>query len=124
MVALNDVPYAEGVSFTSKPRCLHGTCGRILANILSLLNGTMGDHRQWVVLLTGAASMGKSAITRMIAKHFYEQKWLGLSFFFDCLDDAKNHPNNVFSTIACNIADLDPKIRERLCDVVKDNRRL
>ena len=124
MVALNDIPYAEGVSFTSKPGCLHGTRERLLADILSSLNGTMRDHRQRVVLLTGTAGMGKSAIARTIAEHFYEQKRLGSSFFFDRLDDAKNHPNNVFSTIACDIADLDPKIRERLCDVVKDNRRL
>jgi hypothetical protein len=124
MVALNDIPYAEGVSFTSKPGCLHGTRGKILADILSFLNGTMPDHRKRVVLLTGTAGMGKSAIARTIAEHFYEQKRLGSSFFFDRLDDAKNHPNNVFSTIACDIADLDPRIRERLCDVVKDNRRL
>jgi AAA ATPase domain len=123
-IALNDIPYAEDVSFTSKPGCLHGTRGEILADIHSLLNGTIRDHRRRVVLLTGTAGTGKSAIARTIAEHFHEQKRLGSSFFFDRLDDGKNHPNNVFSTIACDIADLDPRIREKLCDVVKDNRRL
>ena len=70
------------------------------------------------------AGMGKSAIARTIAEQFDEQKRLGSSFFFDRLDDAKNRADNVFSTIACDIAGLDQRIRENLWDIIKDRRSL
>jgi len=123
-IDLNDIPYAEGVRFTAKRGCLHLTRQKILADILSLLNGTEQDTRSRAVLLTGTAGIGKSAIARTIAEHFDEQKRLGSSFFFDRLNDAKNRTNNVFSTVARDTADLDPRIRENLWDVIKDNRSL
>jgi chloramphenicol 3-O-phosphotransferase len=95
-----------------------------LADVLSLLNGTNQDIRPRVVLLTGMAGMGKSAIARTIAEQFDEQKRLGSSFFFDRLDDAKNRADNVFSTIACDIAGLNQRIRENLWDIIKDRRSL
>jgi hypothetical protein len=124
MNTINDIPYAEGVRFSSKPGCLYGTREKILADILSLLNGNRQDARPRVVLLTGVAGVGKSALARTIAEHFNEQKRLGSSFFFDGLDNAKNRPDNVFSTIACDIADLDLRIRENLYDIIKLNRSL
>jgi hypothetical protein len=121
---LNDIPYAGGVRFSAKPGCLHGTREKILADVLCLLNGTNQDVRPRVVLLTGTAGMGKSAIARTVAEHIDEQKRLGSSFFFDRLDNAKNRADNVFSTIACDTAGLDPRIKENLWDIIKENRSL
>ena len=123
-IDLNDIPYADGARFTAKRGCLHGTRQTILADILSLLNGAKQDIRPRIVLLTGPAGVGKSAMARTIAEHFDEQKRLGSSFFFDRLDDAKNRTNNVFSTVARDIADLDLQIRKNLWGVIKDNRSL
>jgi predicted ATPase len=124
LIDLNGILYAEGARFTAKHGCLYGTNQKILADILSLLNGTKQDITHQVVLLTGMAGVGKSAIARMIAELFDDQKHLGSSFFFDRLDDVKNRTNNVFSPVARDTADLDPRIGENQWDVIKDNRSL
>ena len=76
------------------------------------------------MLLIGTAGVRKSTVAQTIAEHFDEQKCLGSSFFFDHLDDAKNRTNNIFSTVAHDTTDLDPRIRENLWDVIKDNHSL
>jgi chloramphenicol 3-O-phosphotransferase len=62
-----------------------------LAGILPLLNGNKRDATTRVVLLTGRAGMGKSAMARTIVEYFNDQIRLGWSFLYDSFDAVKDH---------------------------------
>lgn len=70
------------------------------------------------------AGYGKSAIANAVARRFDEVGRLGSSYCFDRADQANRHPSNLLSTIALDIADLDPHWKKALCDMVKGNRAL
>jgi hypothetical protein len=75
-------------------------------------------------MLTGLAGYGKSAIASSIAKYFDEKKRLGSSFFFNRNDSDRNRVDNVFTTIARDIADLILEIKKTLWSTIKDSRSL
>jgi uridine kinase len=120
-VDLKDISYAEGVRFSSKPACLLGTRNAVLEKISSFLSGTTHDDQSQILLLTGVAGSGKSAIASTIAERFEKRHRLGSSFFFNHAEAGKNRADNVFSTIARDLADLDCKIKNNLWNAIKDN---
>lgn len=103
--------------------CLPGTREAIIQEICDVLNDPSEDSPR-ICLLTGVAGSGKSAVAHSIARLYDEQKRLGSSYCFLRSDIAKRNPQNLFSTIACNLSDHDPQYKFELWQVVKDNRSL
>jgi hypothetical protein len=71
-----------------------------------------------VLLLSGMAGVGKSAIAHSLAKLFDGLGRLGSSYCFDRANQAERRPDNLFSTIARDLADLDPEWRSTLSQVI------
>jgi hypothetical protein len=82
---------------------------------------TSGDEGSCILLLTGVAGSGKSSIAHTIAEQFEELRRLRSSFFFNRSIEGRNRADNVFSTIACDLAGLDPTFKQKLWNEVKDN---
>jgi hypothetical protein len=77
-----------------------------------------------VFLLSGMAGLGKSAIAHSLAHMFDGLGRLGSSYFFDRANQAKLRPDNLFSTIARDLADLDPEWKSTLCKVIQGKTAL
>jgi hypothetical protein len=123
-IALSELPYPDRVRFSGTPGCLLGTRRDVLEEIQVLLNGVADEGSPRIVLLTGVAGYGKSAIASSIAKWFDDKQRLGSSFFFNRNDDNRNRVDNVLTTIACDVADKNPEIKENLWSIIKDDRSL
>ena len=117
-VDLNDIPYAEGARFQRENGCLPGTRKDIISEISQWINSSNSDDAHRILLLSGVAGSGKSAIANSMAQLFNQLGRLGSSFCFDRAQQAKRRPDNVFSTIARDLADLDPPWKRSLCSVV------
>ena len=96
----------------------------IIKEIIQWVNSPNGDDVPRIFLLSGVAGSGKSAIAHTIAKLFYGQKRLGSSYCFARADQASRRPDNLLSTIALNIADIDQHWKMSLGNIVKDDRSL
>ena len=123
-IDLRDIPYAAGARFNPDKGCLPGTRERIVEEIIQWANSPNGEDTRRVCFLSGVAGCGKSAIAHTIAQHFDQLGRLGSSFCFARADQAQRRPNNLFSTIALDIADLDPQWKTSLCNVVRGKRAL
>jgi hypothetical protein len=77
-----------------------------------------------IILLTGVAGYGKSAVASTIAEWFKARKRLASSYFFDRNDFNRNRVDNVFTTMARDIADSNPQFKDTLWKAVKDSRSL
>ena len=118
-IDLNDIPYAFGARDAQEKGCLPGTRESVLRDICDILNNPAEDAPQ-LCLLTGVAGSGKSAIAHSIARLYEGQKRLGSSYFFSCTDVARRNPQNLFATIARDLADLDRQFESALWEIVKD----
>ena len=122
-IKLNDMPYASGARYTQEKGCLPGTRESVLREICDILNNPAEDAPQ-VCLLTGVAGSGKSAIAHSIARLYDGQKRLGSSYCFSSSDVARRNPQNLFTTIARDLADQDHQFKSALLGIVKDSRAL
>ena len=122
-VDLNDMPYAEGARFDSEKGCLPGTREEVIDEITNWVNSD-GDHVPCVFFLSGLAGSGKSAIAHTVASRFHELGRLGSSFFFDRAYSTDRRPDNLFSTIARDLADLDPQRKRSLWELIQGQRAL
>ena len=120
---LNDMPYAFGARYAREKGCLPGTRESVIREVCDALNNPAEDAPR-VCLLTGVAGLGKSAIAHTIARLYDGQKRLGSSYCFSSADVARRNPQNLFSTIARDLADHDPQYKSALWGIVKDNRAL
>ncbi|KIM90604.1 hypothetical protein PILCRDRAFT_1868 [Piloderma croceum F 1598] len=121
---LSGVHYAEGARFYPEKGCLPGTRKEIIDEITQWINSPNGDAISRIFFLSGVAGSGKSAIAHTIAQLFDQQRRLGSSYCFDRADQVNRRPSNLLSTIALNIADLDPQWKTSLARVVEGNRSL
>ena len=117
------MPYAFGARYAREEGCLPGTRESILREICDILNNPAENAPQ-VCLLTGVTGSGKSAIARSIAQLYEGQKRLGSSYYFSSTDVARRNPQNLFTTIARDLADLDCQFKSALCETVKNNQWL
>ena len=118
------MPYAKGARFDPAKGCLPGTRDTIIKDIIQWVNKPNGDDVPRIFLLSGVAGSGKSAIAHTIAHLFDEQKRLGSSYCFAHADQANRRPDNLLSTIALDIADIDQHWKMSLDIIVKGNRSL
>ncbi|TDL15069.1 hypothetical protein BD410DRAFT_796718 [Rickenella mellea] len=121
-VDLNDMIYTPA-RFEVERVCLPHTRQGLLDDIYSWANELV-ENQPRICLLTGMPGSGKSAISHTVSRQFNELKRLGSSFFFDKDRDETCHPENVFCTIARDLADLDPYIRDQLWKAIGNNRSL
>ncbi|KZP17812.1 WD40 repeat-like protein [Athelia psychrophila] len=110
-------------SATSKDKsCIPGTREAALDEIHQWINKPDGDDTPRLLVLTGVAGVGKSAIANSIALHYDGLKRLGSFVAFTRADQEKRHPGNLLSTVSRDIAELDPSWRKALYKAVKEKR--
>src|SRR6266576_3006014 len=118
------MPYADGARFDPAKGCLPGTRDMMIKEIIQWVNSPNGDDVPRIFLLSSVAGSGKSAIAHTITNTFYRQKRLGSSYCFDRADQANRRPDNLLSTIALNIPDVDQHWKISLDNIVKGDRSL
>jgi hypothetical protein len=117
------MPYAAGARFDAEKGCLSGTREKVLEEICKWVNQD-GDETPRIFFLGDVAGAGKSAIAHEVARRFDRLKRLGSFYCFDRAHQAERSPNNVFSTIARDLADLDRERKAKLLKVVGEQRAL
>ncbi|KAF8505078.1 hypothetical protein BU17DRAFT_58057 [Hysterangium stoloniferum] len=123
-IDLNDMACANNARFDSGKKCLPGTRQGILSEITDWARHPIEDNFPCIFFLHGVAGSGKSAIAHTIAKSFHGAKRLGSSYCFDRSQSETLHAGNLFRTISRDLADLDPKWKESLYNIVKADRAL
>ncbi|KAG2141430.1 uncharacterized protein EDB93DRAFT_1252575 [Suillus bovinus] len=108
ILELSGMTYAEGAGFDTRKECLQGTRTEILSDITKWVNST-GNNVPRVLWLSGPAGKGKSAIAHTIAKWFNDVGGLGSCYCFDRQREADRRHEKIFSTIARDLADRDPR---------------
>ena len=121
---LNDIPYAHGARFDPDKGCLPGTREQILEEITRWINSPDNDRVAPMYFLSGTAGSGKSAIAHTIAMRFDQLGRLGSSFCFNRSDHTQRRPDNLFSTISLDIADLDDQWKASLHRIIRGKRAL
>ncbi|EPQ56333.1 hypothetical protein GLOTRDRAFT_128279 [Gloeophyllum trabeum ATCC 11539] len=116
-IELKDIPYAYGAAFQPSKACLPGTREALLDEICQWINS---NTEAQVLLLTGLAGTGKSTVAHTIAKLFNDTNRLGSSFFFS--KSKENYRDMLFGTIARDLADQIPEVRDKLAKVVTASR--
>jgi hypothetical protein len=122
-IDLNDMRYAAGARYDADKGCLPGTRKEVIDEISNWVNNDSDDTPR-IFFLTGFAGAGKSAIAHAVAHLFDGLGRLGSSYCFDAADQAERSPDKVFSTIARDLADLDPELKASLWQVVRGKRSL
>ncbi|KAI0337299.1 WD40 repeat-like protein [Trametopsis cervina] len=123
---LDEMRYADGAGCVAEKRCLKGTRVRLLDSITTRLHGIPngGHGSERILLLTGVAGSGKSAIAHEIAHRFKSLQRLGASFCFSASRQAEQTVDSLLSTISRDLADLDEGWRAALVDVIKSEKKL
>src|SRR5882762_6131716 len=116
--------YAEGARYDLDKGCLPRTRDTIIDEINRWVNSPNGEDIPCIFYLSGVAGSGKSTIAHTIAHQYDQLGRLGSSFCFDRADQANRRPDNLFSTIARDLADLDPQRKRALWLTVKEKRSL
>jgi NACHT domain len=120
---LDRIPYAGGASFDPKKVCLQDTRVELLDGLFSWIKST--DVRTAkIFLLTSVAGAGKTTIAHTVAQRCKEEQILSSPFFFDREVSGRNDPRMLFSTIARNLADQDPKFRQQVADALDREKSL
>ena len=87
--------------------------------VASSASSTDGPQKT-IFLLHGMAGTGKSTIANTVASTLNQLKRLGGSFCFSRDDCSNRNAGNMFSTIACNMADLDRCFKLKLAEGLED----
>jgi hypothetical protein len=122
-IALGDMPYATGARYDPDKGCLPGTRTEVIDEITNWVNSD-ADTVPRVFLLIGMAGTGKSAISHTLARLFDDFGRLGSSFCFDRAHQAERRPDNLFSTIARDLADLDIERKSSLWKLIEGKTAL
>ncbi|KAM0703990.1 hypothetical protein Q7P35_008996 [Cladosporium inversicolor] len=103
------------------PRCLPGTRTELLCQIGDWAANPSGKRIFW---LCGKAGIGKSTISRTIAKDLDEEGRLGASFFFKRGRADRSHAKLFFPTIASQLADKLPGLGHAIAAALEDDSLL
>ena len=122
MERLKGMRYSQNARFNSEKICLPDTQTAILNKIFEwvgsdTLSASDGERKS-IFLLHGMAGTGKSTIANTIASKLSAMKRLGASFCFSRDDRIDRNAGNMFSTIARDIADLDPCFKVKLAEAL------
>lgn len=100
------------------PRCLPGTRTELLRQILDWAANPASKRIFW---LCGKAGIGKSTISRTIAKDLDEEGRLGASFFFKRGRADRSHAKLFFPTIALQLAGKLPGLGHAIAAALEDD---
>jgi len=103
------------------PKCLPGTRTDLLRQIFDWIANPQGKRIFW---LCGKAGIGKSTISRTIAKDLDEEGRLGASFFFKRGRADRSHAKLFFPTIALQLADKLPGLGHAIAAALKEDSLL
>jgi predicted Ser/Thr protein kinase len=118
---LDSMCYSSVARYNPDKECLWGTRQDIIENIVEWVNEPSQPDTANVFLLCGVAGSGKSAIVHTIASRFDKQGRLGSSFCFDRSDAGNRRVNQLFSTIARDLAYHDNEVKRALWSIVEKN---
>lgn len=115
---LNSIEYAKGATgYNTSKQCLPTTRVQILDDISNWVNDQK-EGASNVMWISGGAGTGKSTIAHTIARRFSELGSLGSCFSFDKNAAGDRRHEKIFSTIARDLADVDPTIKSALSAVL------
>ncbi|GJJ10691.1 hypothetical protein Clacol_004918 [Clathrus columnatus] len=120
---LDYLPYAAGAGLHTGKQCLPGTRIEVLEEINDWINDA-DEGCPRLFWLAGPAGAGKSAIAHSIALRFKSIHRLGSFFCFDRNYPSERRREKIFSTIARDLADLDPQIKRELAKAIKNEASL
>ena len=110
--------YSRNARFNSGKICLPDTQMAILDKVFQWVASdsiSAGDgQRKTIFVLHGMAGTGKSSIANTVAVRLSAMKRLGASFCFSRDDRLNRNAENMFSTIARGMADMDPCFKVKL----------
>lgn len=120
--------YAAGAGYDPDKSCIPGTRSAILSELHHWINepDVVAGHPDTprILVLAGVAGCGKSAIAHTIAQYYRGTKRLGSCFCFSQADQSARGPGNILSTIAKDIANLDPQWKLSLYSAVQNDDSL
>ncbi|KAG2150683.1 uncharacterized protein EDB93DRAFT_329266 [Suillus bovinus] len=111
---------AAGAGLNSSKCCLPNTRKDILSDIQNWISSTE-EGAPCVFWLSGTAGKGKSAIAHTIAKWYIENGGLGSCFCFDRTRQAGRRQDKIFTTVARELGDCNPIVRQALAQAVRDH---
>ncbi|RYN18368.1 hypothetical protein AA0113_g9767 [Alternaria arborescens] len=117
---LDHLPYTRKASFNSytqqhEPVCLPNTRVDLLREIHSWADR---QDDQCIFWLRGLAGTGKSTVARTVARSYHEEQRLAASFFFSRSSDDVSYAGNLVTSIAVDIANNVPVLRQYISDAV------
>ncbi|KAL6400991.1 hypothetical protein AUP68_16711 [Ilyonectria robusta] len=120
---LNTLPIAEGASFDSReeehnPTCLPETRVALLSHISKWADDPQAADIFW---LNGVAGVGKSTISRTIARNFSQSSYLGASFFFKRGEADRGNLSKFFTTIASQLVRVEPSLAPHIKEAIDDD---
>jgi len=120
---LDFLPYAEGASWNPTLICSPETRVALLVDISKwATNATANTER--IFWLCDVAGSGKSAIAHTVAQQCRAKGLLISSFFFDREISGRNGPRTLLSTIARDLAGLNPALAEDIVAVLEEDRSI
>lgn len=120
------LPCAEGASWSSSQACYLGTRQTILNEIADFVSSDAQPSDKRIFLLTGVTGSGKTAIAHSVARHCARQnpRTLITSFMFDREVSERNNPRKLFSTIARDLSNTVPSIKQAVIKAIKYDNSL
>jgi len=115
--------YASEAGLNTTKKCLDGTRGEILQEIVDWIHDSDANAPR-IFWLHGQAGRGKSAIAHMIVLWFKNVGGLGSCFCFARDRQAEYREEKIFTIISRDLADHDPAFRRALTRVFTNNRSL
>jgi ABC-type multidrug transport system fused ATPase/permease subunit len=115
---LKDMRRSRNARFDRKKICLPSTRLSVLEKIFEWISSSSSSKS--ILLIHGMAGTGKSTIANTIAKMLSESGRLGASYCFSRDDTADRNAENMFSTIAIEMAQLDKLFGHKLGEAVED----
>jgi len=120
---LDGMAYASGAGLNTTKKCLDGTRGEILQEIVDWIHDPDVNAPR-IFWLHGQAGRGKSAIAHTIALWSKNVGGLGSCFCFVRDRQAECREEKMFTTISRDLADHDLAFRRALASVFTNNRSL
>jgi len=123
---LQKLPNADNAAYNSFDKqhdgeCLQNTRDGILAEIRTWAD--QQDQRN-IFWLNGLAGTGKSTIARTVAREYDEQDRLAASFFFSRGGGDISHAGKLFPSLACQLADKSPPLKQYICEAIAKDRKI
>jgi hypothetical protein len=122
--ALGILPYAEGASWNPTRVCSPNTRVVILEDIWKWATNDSEPAAKKIFWLCDVAGSGKSAIAHTFAQQCHMKGLLASSFFFDREISGRSGPQKLFSTIARDLAGLNPNLGENIATVLEEERSI